>query len=193
MLETSGLRDAMATALDMSRALPSDAGLKGYGVAELRDESTNLVKLYMPFANLITTVGDEYYAKQAGRGQSTNGGGGTLCTGMRLGTSNTAAAKSSTGSAIVADVGTGSYAAWNTGYPLQAAVAGTDTGWYISYQCVWAAGTVTNSALYEVVILNSNTLYASANTYSRAVFGSSINKTANDSLTVTWNHKFLGA
>ena len=111
---------------------------------------------------------------------------------MKLGTGTTAAAKSSTGAALVTYL-TGSNAAFDATFPSAAAVGG-DGGWNASYKTTWAAGTATNSAITEVAICNdnANATSSAANTYARAVF-TAINKTASDSLAITWTHKFLGA
>ena len=62
------------------------------------------------------------------------------------------------------------------------------------YKTTWAAGTATNSAITEAVIVNdqaTNATTTAANTIARVVF-TAVNKTASDSLAITWNHKALG-
>lgn len=188
--------EAMAAAWEMARALTGDRlGLVGFGVAHLLD-GDGRTKQLVPFANLITTAGDQYYAKKGIVGISpANPSAPTAANGMKLGTSSTAAAKSSTGAAIVTYI-TGSNVVFDSTFPSAAAVAGTDTGWNATYKTTWPAGTATNSTINEVAIVNDQTNNSdgstAANTYSRAVI-TTVNKTASDSLAVTWNHKFLGA
>lgn len=185
--------DALSVALDRARSIGSGARIVGYGVAVVTGPDGSL-KQCMPFANLITTAGDEYYAKKAIVGVSpANPSAPTVASGMKLGTGTTAASKSGSGAALGSYI-SASNVAFDTSYP-QAATAGADAGWNAAYQCTWAAGVATNSAITEVVIVNDRATDATstaANTYSRAVI-SLVNKASGDSLTILWNHKFLGA
>jgi len=115
-------------------------------------------------------------------------------TGMKLGTGATAAAKSGAGGALVTYL-SGSNVTFDATYP-QTANLGAGLGVNAVYRCTWAAGVATNGAITEVVIVNdaaTNATSTAGNTASRALFGSAINKTATDSLVVTWNWKALGA
>lgn len=185
--------DAMHDAFGMARNLDK-VGLVGYGVAEVRDGDGNL-KFLLPFANLVTDAGDLYYAGKAITSIApASPAAPTAMTGMKLGTGSTAVAKSGAGGALVT-YKTGSNAAFDSTYP-QTANLGGGLGVNAVYRTTWAAGTATDAALTEVVIVNdsgTNATSTAANTASRALFGSSINKGASDSLVVTWNHKFLGA
>lgn len=169
-------------------------GIVGYGVAHLLD-GDGKTKQLVPFANRITTAGDQYYAKMGIVGIApANATAPTAASGMKLGNdSATAAAKSGAGAALVTYI-TGSNNAFDSTYP-QAAAVGGDGGWNATYKTTWAAGDVTNSDIEEVVIVNdaaTDATSTAANTYSRAII-TSVNKTASDSLAITWNHKFLGA
>lgn len=188
MFNQTDLRDEISLAMHRARAMESDLGMTGHGVVTLWTPEDG-VKVQVPFTNLITTVGDEYYAKRAIAG--INGYSfSTVVTGMKYGTGTTAAAKSSTGSYLVTP-DTNSYrATWDS--TTATAVAGTNTGWYTTYQVTWAAGTATNSAITEAALLTANTDASAAVVISRVVF-TAVNKTINDALTITWNHKFLGA
>lgn len=193
MNENARITDAMTIALHRARGLASEACIAGYGVAVLRGPDGE-VKQIEPFANLITDKGDEYYAKKAIVGVSPAGASApTVASGMKLGTSTTAVAKSSTGAALGAYI-SGSNNVFDTAFPT-ATAKGTNVGWNATYQTTWDAGDSTNSAITEVVIVNdqsSNATSSAANTYSRAVV-TAIDKSAADSLTITWNHLFLGA
>ena len=193
MHENNRITDALDIALTRARGLGSGSRIVGYGVAVVTGPDGE-VKQIEPFANLVTDKGDEYYAKKAITGISpANATAPTAANGMKLGTGTTAASKSSTGAALVSYI-SGSNVAFDSTYP-QAGAVGTDAGWNATYQTTWAAGTATNSAITEVVIVNdqaANATTTAANTISRAVL-TAINKAAGDSLTITWNHKFLGA
>jgi hypothetical protein len=187
------ITDALEVALAQARGLVDGSGLVGFGVAELRGPDGAL-KQVVPFANLITTAGDEYYAKKGIVGISpANPSAPTAASGMKLGTGTTAAAKSGAGAALVT-YESGSNNPFDASFPSAAAVGG-DGGWNATYKVTWAAGDVTETALTEVVIVNdagTDATSTAANTYSRAVF-TAINKGASDSLAITWTHKFLGA
>ncbi len=145
--------------------------------------------------NLVTTAGDEYYAKMGIAGVNPAAPAApTKMTGMKLGTGTTAAAKSGAGAALVTYL-SGSNVAFDTSFPAAAAVAGTDTGWTSNYQTTWAAGVATNSAITEAVIVNdsgTNATSTAANTIARITF-TAINKLAGDQLIIGWKHKMLGA
>lgn len=167
-----------------------------YGVVELFLLNKHQeIKDYRRFENLVTTAGDQYYAKKAIVGISpANPGAPTAASGMKLGTGTTAAAKSGAGAALVTYL-SGSNLAFDASFPAANAVAGTDTGWTADYQTTWPAGTATNSAITEAVIVNdagTNATSTAANTYSRVTF-TAIDKTAADVLIAIWKHKFLGA
>lgn len=168
--------------------------LEGYGTAVLTD-AAGAVKQVVEFRNLITDAGDLYVAQKIITGISpANPDAPTAMTGMKLGTGATAASKAGAGAALVTYLA-GSNATFAATYP-QTANLGSGLGVNAVYQCVWAAGVATNGAITEVVIVNdaaTNATSSAANTASRALFGTAINKTATDSLTVTWNWKALGA
>lgn len=183
--------DAFQIAMGRARDMVDGSGLVGLGVIELRDERDRL-KLVLPFANLITTAGDQYYAKMGIVGVSpATPSAPTLAARMKLGTGTTAAAKSGAGAVLVTWLNT---SAFDATFPSAAAVAGTDTGWNATYKTTWAAGTATNSAITEATISTDTTgaVGLAADTLSRVVF-SAVNKGASDSLAITWSHKFLGA
>jgi hypothetical protein len=153
---------------------------------QVKDERVN--------PNLITTAGDEYYAKRSAAAVAPAAPADvTKVTGMKLGTGTTAAAKSGAGAALVT-YETGSNNLFDASFPVLVDLTG-DTGWQIQYKVTWAAGDVTETALTEAVIVNdaaTDATSSAANTISRVVF-SAINKTASDSLVVTWNHTFNAA
>lgn len=188
------ITDAFQIAMARAREMIDGIDLVGFGVIELRDEPSGELKLVLPFANLITTAGDEYYSKMgialvspAAPAQPTK------VTGMKLGTGTTAAAKSGAGAALVT-YEAASNNLFDATFPSAAAVGG-DAGWNASYKVTWAAGDVTETALTEAVIVNdaaTDATTTAANTISRVVFAA-VNKGASDSLAITWTHKFLGA
>lgn len=185
------VRDAFHDAIAMARSLKGD-GLVGFGVV-LLENPDGIVDLDA-FANLITTAGDQYYAQKGIVGVAPAAPSApTAMSGMKLGTGTTAAAKSGAGAALVTYI-TGSNNPFDASFPTSSAVGG-DTGWNANYKTSWLAADVTNSAITEAVIVNdaaTDATSTAANTASRVVFTAK-NKTVDDSLVITWSHKFLGA
>lgn len=187
--------EAMQEAALLSREFDR-LGIVGYGVAHLLDRDGKTKQL-IPFTNLITTAGDQYYAQKGIVGISpANPSAPTAANGMKLGTATTAVHKSTAGAAAIASGGyiAGSNNAFDATFPSAAAVGG-DTGWNATYKTTWPAGDSTNATINEVAIVNDQATDATAsvaNTYSRAVI-STVNKGASDALAITWNHKVLGA
>jgi hypothetical protein len=148
--------------------------------------------------NLITTVGDQYYAKMGCAGVSGNSAPTNLANGMKLGTNvvSGAVAKSSTGSFIA----TGNYISGsnNTFDSVVATVVSGDTGWKITYITTWPPGDATNSSIQEIAIVtdqatdNTSTNGATA-CISRALISPARNKQSGDTLIATYTHTFLGA
>lgn len=193
MYSKNDMKDAFIASMEMAKKACDEFGIVGFGTVALLDGGGRCVDLE-PFANLITTAGDEYYAKKAIVGVSpANPSAPTVASGMKLGTGGTAVAKSGAGGALVT-YETGSNNPFDAAFPTASAVGG-DTGWNANYKTTWAAGDVTETALTEAVIVNdagTDATSTAANTYSRIVFGAK-NKGADDSLIITWSHKFLGA
>lgn len=193
MREQNVLRDTLHFAMERARGLVDGAGLVGFGTAVLLDGDGKVSRVE-PFWNLITTAGDQYYAQKAIVGVAPAAATApTAAAGMKLGTGTTAAAKSGAGAALITYIAN-SNNPFDATFPSASAVGG-DGGWYANYKTSWAAGDVTNAAIAEVVIVNdagTDATATAANTYARATF-TAINKTASDSLAITWTHKFLGA
>jgi hypothetical protein len=188
--------DALHAAHDAARGLVCDRmGMVGYGVAHLLD-GDGRTKQLVPFHNLITDAGDLYYAGKINRRRSRRRRhrAPTAANGMKLGTGVTAASKASTGAVRSAPTSPVPTSPSTRAYASTANL-GTTLGVNAVYKTTWAAGTATNAAITEVGIVNdqaTNTTSAAANTYSRAVI-TLVNKTASDSLAITWNWKALGA
>lgn len=187
------ITDAFQIAMKRAQTLTSGLGIVGFGVVELWDEWGELKEL-RSFANLITTPGDQYYAKKGivAIGPA-NPSAPTAANGMKLGTGATAVAKSGAGGALVTYT-SGSNIAFDATYAQANAVSGTDTGWTADYKTTWVAGVAT-ATISEAVIVNdqaTNATSTAANTYSRVTF-TGVVKGASDTLAITWLHKFLGA
>jgi len=166
-----------------------EVGIKGLVVVELFDQRGKL-KHYEEVINRITDVGDQYYAERAaGIGSPPN-----QVTGMRLGKSSTAAAKTGAG-AFIGTYITASQVAISSG-PTSSQPGGAGTARRIAWVSTWAAGVATDTGIQEVVITNetpiTNVAGTAANTIARAVL-TSFDKGAGDTLTITWNHDLLGA
>jgi hypothetical protein len=169
-------------------------GIRGHGIAVLRTPSLfvpgkMLIAQVVEFDNLVTQVGDQYYGERAAGIGSPPG----QVTGMRLGTGSTAVAKTGAGAAIVTYT-TASQVAISGGFPTSALNGSSRR---IQWQALWGAGVATASGLNEVVITNesplTNVAGTAANTIARALLSPVVNKGANDTLTITWNHDLLGA
>lgn len=187
MFSDSGLIDELHSALEMSRGLAEPGGMVGYGVAELRRESGELIRV--PFTNLITDYGDQYNARKLIVGVSpANAAAPTAASGMQIGSGSTAVAKAGAGAAMVTLL---AGVAFDSTYP-QVVDLGSGLGWNAVYRATFPAGTGTGT-IAEATITNGavGTASTSGNTISRALL--SITKAAGDSLTLTWNHKQLGA
>lgn len=186
--DQSAMTDGIAAAAGYGRGADDESLIHGHGVLELRAPDGSL-KQRVEFTNLVTQVGDQVYGELGSGAASPN-----TPTGMRLGTGGgTAAAKTGAGAAIVTYV-SGSNRAFEGGFP-SSALQGSSRR--IAYQSIWAAGVATANGIDEVVITNETPLTdvagVAANTISRAVLGTVVNKAAGDSLTITWNHDLLGS
>lgn len=191
MSDKSQIRDAVETALAMARDLANGGvGIVGYGVIELRHEDGSL-GLVRPFANLVTDVGDLYYATMGiALVTPSNTAQPTKLTGMQIGSNAAAVTKASTG----AGMNTFLFGkAFDATYPKAVALA-SGQGAEAQYMTTFAAGEGTSTTVNEAVLTNGTigTTSAVANTIARILTGT-INKGAGDSLAITWRNKFLGA
>lgn len=182
------LRDSIHQSAGYNRPLEDALLMKGWGTFELLDEHGN-VKLVGVIKNLITQIGDEYYGERAAGIASPP----DQVTGMRLGTDNTAAAKTGAGAAIITYV-SGSAVAIDGGFPTSS-LSGSSRR--IQWKSSWAAGVATANGIVEAVITIENPLTdvagSAANTIARGLLSPVVNKGALDTLAVTWNHDLLGA
>lgn len=192
---TSPFTDALTAAWDAARLLvPAGVGMVGFGVVELRD-GDGVLKQIDPFHNVITDAGDTYCAQKIIAAIAPAAPAApTAASGMKLGTATTAVNKAAgTGIALGTYI-TASNNPFDATYP-QSSALGVNLGTNAIYKTSWLAGDVTNSTINEVVICNdaaTDATSTSGNTYSRAVI-STVNKTASDSLAITWNWKALGS
>ena len=135
--------------------------------------------------NLITSVGDQYYAGRA----ALSTGLPAQVTGMKLGTGSTAPAKSGAGAALVTYL-TDSHQAIDGSYPTAAAGV-------VTHRVTYAAGKATTaSPITEVVLVTdalANATSSAANTIARALLSGIGSKGAGDSLQITWTHTILGS
>jgi len=181
------IRDEVTSVAEYRRGDADAVGIRGHGVAELYNVEGALVQS-VPFVNLVTQVGDQFYGDRAAAIGSI-----AAVTGMRLGTGTTAVAKTGAGAAIVTYV-TSSQVAITGGFPTTALSGGSRR---ITWETTWAAGVATATGIAEVVLTNESPLTdvagAAANTVARVLLGTTVNKGASDSLKVTWTHDLLGA
>ena len=187
MNEKPRIADHISASLTRGRNTADTAGVRGHGVARIIGPD-GTVKTEAPFTNLVTDIGDQVIA-EALAGETPD-----LVTGMRLGTDNTAPAKSGAGAAIVAYVN-GSAQALDATYPQTSDKGGGD-GHRVTYRVTWDAGDATEDGIIEVVLTNATIADAggsAADTVARALLSSVVNKGVDDSLEITWSVDLLGA
>jgi hypothetical protein len=146
--------------------------------------------------NLITDAGDLYIIQQVRTGVApANAAAPVRAIGMKLGTGTTAVAKNGAGGALVTYT-TGSHRAFDAGNPTEIN-NGAGLGDQISYVTTYPAGVVTVSGLAEAIIALEATLTDATNTAattaSRGLLSPVVNKGAQDTLTITWTWRALGA
>lgn len=176
-------------AVELTHGPVDNIGIHGYGTVEVFGPEGDL-KQTVEFTNLVTDVGDLYYAMKAIAGVSPAAPAGpTNATGLQIGSGTTAASKAGAGAAMVTLL---AGAALDTGYP-QTQNLGAGLGVNGVYKTTFAAGTGTGTT-NEVVLTNGavGTASVAANTIHRVVLGTGVVKGALDSLAVTLNAKFLG-
>lgn len=161
------------------------SGIKGVVVAELRGPDGEL-KGRCETHNLVTAVGDQYYAGRA----ALSTGLPAQVTGFKLGTGSTAVAKTGAGAALVTYLA-GSNKANDATFPT--AVAGV-----VTWKRTYAAGEATTASPITEVVLVTETIATddtstAAETISRALLTGIGSKGASDTLTITWTHTILGA
>lgn len=186
--DVSGIIDEIMSKAEYLRDPSDEVGLHGFGVAVLLGPD-GLPKQAVPFRNLVTQVGDQYWGERAAGIASPP----AQVTGMQLGTGSTAVAKTGAGAAIVTLVAS-SLVALDATYPQSGIPSSARR---IQWRTTWAAGVATANGINEVALVNQSTgtqtAAPAANTIARALFSPVINKTALDSLVVTWNTDLLGA
>ena len=156
--------------------------IKGHVVAELRGPDGEL-KGRCETDNLITSVGDQYYAGRAALAS----GLPAQVTGMKLGAGSTAVAKTGAGAALVTYLTNSHQALAST-----TAVAGV-----VTFTATFAAGKATTASPITEAVLVTDALAdatsVAANTIARVLLSGIGSKGASDTLTVTWTHTILGA
>lgn len=186
--DCAAITDEVTIGMGRYRDPGSHVGLSGLVVAELIGPDGE-VKARCETRNLITQVGDQYYAERAAGIGSPPG----QVTGMKLGTGSTAVAKTGAGAALVTYL-SNSHQAIDATYP-QSALNGSARRitWKVSY----AAGKATTaSPITEAVIINDTLADATstaANTIARVLLTGIGSKGASDTLAITWTHDALGS
>lgn len=160
----------------------------GHLVVERHNAAGELVERFEG-KNLITQVGDQLYGER-GAGITTL----AVPTGIRLGTSNTAVAKTGAGAALGAYLA-GSNKAFDAGFPASSL---NGAARQIQYKRTFAAGEATSAnPIQEAVIVNdaiaTDATSPAANTIARILITGISAKGATDTLTLTWNHTFQGS
>jgi hypothetical protein len=159
--------------------------IDGHVLVELRGPDGEL-KAREEVHNLITSVGDQYYAGRA----ALSTGLPAQVTGMKLGTGSTAVAKTGAGAALTTYL-SGSNKALDATYP-------TATGGVVTFKRTYAAGEATTASPITEAVLVTDTIATdatstAANTIARVLISGVASKGASDTLTITWTHTILGA
>ncbi|HXH79939.1 hypothetical protein [Nocardioides sp.] len=177
-----GMKIAETVELVRGREDADDLSILGYGTVEVIGPDGN-VKQSVDFHNLVTDVGDLFYANRA------IGAAVTALTGMQIGSGITAAAKSGLGGAMVTLL---AGQAFDATFPSVNNL-GAGLGVEVVYKTTYAAGVGTGT-INEVVITNGaiGTASTAAQTISRVVLGTGVGKAAGDSLAVTYRTKMIG-
>lgn len=163
----------------------SKAGITGTVTAVLTGPDGR-EKAHCVTHNLVTAVGDQYYAGRA----ALSTGLPAQVTGFKLGTGSTAVAKTGAGAALVTYL-SGSNKANDSGFP-------TATGGVVTWKRTYAAGEATTASPITEVVLVTETIATDAtsteaDTIARALLTGIGSKGASDTLTITWSHTLLGA
>jgi hypothetical protein len=179
------LRSRDRVCVSQGKGAASKVRVRGHVVVELRDEHGNLKHREEGY-NLVTTVGDNYFATVA------RGGSVTTIAGMKLGTATTAAAKSGAGAFVATgDYVAGSALAFDSTFPKAGASSNI-----AEWQTTWAPGVATNATINRVTLTDNTTNAGEADathTIAAFVFSGAVNKGALDTLTTKWDISFLGA
>lgn len=181
------LRDHLVTTVGYQRPVTDEMSVHGSLHVVLTGPNGE-IKYDEQITNLVTRVGDQFYAERA----AGVGGAPAAATGMQLGTGNTAPAKTGAGAAIVTLVASSLVAL--SGTPTSTL---SGTARRITYAVTWPAGTATANAIAEVVLVNQSTGTQTATpesaTLARSLLSPTVNKAAGDSLVINWQHDLLGA
>lgn len=194
------LTDTVKAVLAPGWLVRNRVGLTGLVIAELVGPKTNLLasgpkirlKQRIEVPNLITQVGDQAYGDAlAALHSNATVSEPAEPLAMQLGTGATAAAKTGGGAAIGSYI-SGSNQVFEATYPISSLNGSSRR---IAWQSIWDPGDATNAAIAEVAVVTvaDDDVASAAETVSRSVFGSTIDKQAGDTLTVTWYHDLLGA
>jgi hypothetical protein len=141
--------------------------------------------------NLVTSAGDVHYAQRAAAGTTTN-----VFDALVLGTGSATPAKADTYAALTPV--SGSLKRFDAGYPkandLDAGNTGKGTT-VTTYRVTYGASEANASNISRLAITNfqNGSPGSSEPLLCHAAFGSAFTKTGTDTLTVYWNHTFLGA
>lgn len=134
--------------------------------------------------NLVTAVGDQYYAGRA----VLSSGLPAQATGMHLGTGGTTPSKTGGGAAITTYLA-GSNKAFDSGFPTAAAGI-------VTWKRTYGVGEATSGVpLTEVAVVTKTIATDSAATAAETIARALISpgtKGASDILTITWTHTLLG-
>jgi hypothetical protein len=165
--------------------LPDGRQKKCNCVAMLEDAETGQ-RRYIPGANLVTSLGDRWYAESVVDSETWQPGF------MRLGTCTNAGSKASVD---VASYATASGKAIDAGYPRTADNDTDNTSGgvtVVTWRTSWTTAEANVNSISEFSVCDSGTT-TPTKALNHALFAAPFNKTSNDSLKVFANHVFLGS
>lgn len=185
-LSRATLRDHLEVAARYAREARARVPIIGYGAWVLSGPEGQ-VRDAGEFENLVTQIGDQYYAdRAAGIGSI------PVVTGMQLGTGSTTPSKTGAGAAIGTLVASSLVALSVT--PVSSLQGSARR---ILYSVSWGTGVATSNGITEAVLVNQSvgtqTAAAASATVSRAIVTPTVNKAAGDTLAIAWAHELLGA
>jgi hypothetical protein len=191
------VRHALVRAREEALDSADGMALYGFGCAFSSRADGSLACDPAGFVNKITDNGDTYYVTRMIAGVlSAAPADATKVTGMKLGTSTTAAAKNGAGAALVTYISGSNRASFDTSFP-KLVDQGAGNGKWAQYQTTSTGAAGTSSNINEAVIVNDASTDATSvagNTISRGVFSSTQTRpTSGDTLIVVWNHLVKGA
>lgn len=192
MINRSGIGSKLELGMTMGNSMKETGGIVGEVTLECfaSDGSLRWIETQK---NLITTNGDNYYAKMGVAGVDSETAPANLVTGMAVG-ANTATAPTKTGAGSF--IATADYTTGNGSHQALDAGGTAASGNVITYVVTFNPGEAT-MVIGEIALTTDSTANdtggTQSSTVSRAQVSPTRDKQLGDTLVATWTHTFLGA